>query len=311
MGPTRRTMWSSTLLPLLHTFMGMMRRKEITPHGQSNINKLNAPWKLYSKERLAAKKPPPELVELEGRRRYFDDEDELMKVYSARKTTTLLQLLLWPDTTIKIICLNVGINLPNGAYKELVEEMDLHGLELRIHDKLSKSAAITLEEGQEIPFLLRAENGESIGALLSRGKNEKKEKVAAIYFVSTPYIIYAGQALNSNVHGHKNLKDPVVDYQNNKPPSHPNPKIVPIGIVRAEERYKWEFHLQMCALIASLLRLRNCINPSDFSAQSHPLCINRQVNSSFVDQKSWGIIHGYLMKKFLVDVYLGPKASDQ
>lgn len=223
-------------------------------------------------------------------------------------------MLLYPDTTIKIICLNVGINFPNGAYKYLVEEMDLYGLELKIHDKLSEAAAaaINLKEDEQIPFLLQANTGERIGALLSRGKTETTVKVAALYFVSNPYIIYAGQALSQAVHGSSaNPTDPVIEYKNKKPSTHPDYKIVPIGVVRKEERYKWEFHLHMCALIASLLHMPNCINPKEFTAQSHPLCINRQTNSSFVNEKSWGIIHGYLMKKFLVDVYLGPKTSGQ
>ncbi|XP_035704982.1 uncharacterized protein LOC118434802 [Folsomia candida] len=278
----------------------------------NHLHQNNSPWKLYCNECEAAKKPTPELVELEGRRRYFDDEDELMKVYAARQTTTLFQMLLYPDTTIRIICLNVMINFPNGAYKELAEEMDQYGLELRIHDKLSSSAAtaINLNEDEQIPFLLRAEMGEGLGTLLSRGK-ELKEKVAALYFVSNPYILYAGQAISRTVHGISNLNDPVINYKNSKPSSHPDYKMVPIGLVRQEERYKWEFHLHMCVLMASLLRLPNCINPNDYTALTHPLCINRQSNSTYVNEKSWGIIHGFLMKKFLVDVYLGPKTSNQ
>ncbi|OXA59305.1 hypothetical protein Fcan01_04139 [Folsomia candida] len=225
-----------------------------------NILKSDFPWKSYSKERETAKKPAAKLVELEDRRLYFDDEDELMKVYAARQTVTLFQLLLWPDTTIKIICLNLDINLPNGAYKELVEEMNLCGLELKIHDKLTPSAAtaINLEETEQIPYLLHAEKDESIGALLARGKKEKKEKVAALYFVSNPYIIYAGQALNSGVHKKNLHQDPVFLYKTNKPTTHPDYKIVPEGLVREEERYKWECHLHICALIASLLKLKNC-----------------------------------------------------
>lgn len=190
--------------------------------------------------------------------------------------------------------------------------MDQYGLELRIHDKLSSSAAtaINLNEDEQIPFLLRAEMGEGLGTLLSRGK-ELKEKVAALYFVSNPYILYAGQAISRTVHGISNLNDPVINYKNSKPSSHPDYKMVPIGLVRQEERYKWEFHLHMCVLMASLLRLPNCINPNDYTALTHPLCINRQSNSTYVNEKSWGIIHGFLMKKFLVDVYLGPKTSNQ
>ncbi|XP_021963235.1 uncharacterized protein LOC110858690 isoform X1 [Folsomia candida] len=277
-----------------------------------NLTKSELPWKSYSKEREAAKKPAAELVEIQDRRLYFDDEDEMMKVYAARQTTTLFQLLLWPDTTIKIICLNLDINLPNGAYKELVEEMDLCGLELKIHDKLSPSAAaaIDLEAGEQIPYLLHAKHRENIGALLTRGRKENKEKVAALYFVSNPHIIYAGQALNSNVHTKNLYGDPVLVYKTNKPSTHPEHKLVPVGLVREEERYKWECHLHICALIASLLKLKNCITPDDFSAQSHPLCINKKINSSYVDKKSWGIVHGIMMEKFLVDVYLGPRTSD-
>ncbi|OXA63379.1 hypothetical protein Fcan01_02865 [Folsomia candida] len=201
-----------------------------------HINKPTMAFKLYSKEREAAKKPPAQAVELVERRLYFDDEDKLLKVYSARQTVTLLKLLLWPDTTIKVISLNVHINLPNGAYKELLEEMDLYGLELKIHDKLSLAAAtaINLEEGADIPFLLHAEKGESLGAFLKRGRQERKGKVAALYFASNPYIIYAGQARNSSVHKKESNADPVLAYINNKPSTHPEPKIVPVGLVLEE-----------------------------------------------------------------------------
>ncbi|XP_021967433.1 uncharacterized protein LOC110862531 [Folsomia candida] len=279
-----------------------------------NLNKTHSGWTIYSEERKSAKKPTPVLKELETRRRYYDEDDEygLMKVYAARQTTTLFKMLLWPDTTIKIICLNTMINFPNGAYKELVEEMDICGLELKIHDKLSSSAAaaLNLEPAQEIPFLLRAEQGESIEELLTRGRQEKKgEKVAALYFVSNTYVIYAGQALSGKVHMKQSPSDPVIDYKNNKPPSHPDYKNVPIGLVREGERYRWEFHLHMCALIASLLQLKNSITSKDFKplGVGHPICINRQANSNYVDKNSWGIINGYLMKKFSVAVYLGPK----
>lgn len=42
-------------------------------------------WNLYVKQRLDENKPAPKLVEIEGRRRYFDDEDEMMKVHAARQ----------------------------------------------------------------------------------------------------------------------------------------------------------------------------------------------------------------------------------
>ncbi|XP_035708546.1 uncharacterized protein LOC118435998 isoform X1 [Folsomia candida] len=270
-------------------------------------------WPLYKQEREQLGKPTPQLLEIKERRRYFiNDEDlmlaenELMKVYAARQTTTLFTMLLWPDTTIKIICLNLMINLPNGAYREFVEEMDLHGLELKIHDKIIPDTAKKLQ-GSEIPFLLKANKIETIGSLLKRGKELKKGKVAALYFVASPFVIYAGQALKLNVHTEKqHLSDPVIDYKNNKG-DHPNPLLVPIGIVLAEDRYKWEFILQMSALIHSLLRLPNRINPEIFVGQSHPICINRQANSTYLDKNSWEIIHNYLMKHFLVDVFLGPK----
>lgn len=224
-------------------------------------------------------------------------------------------MLLWPETTIKIISLNTMVNFPNGAYRELVEEMDLCSVELRIQDKISPAAA-ELKSGLEIPFLLKPEQGESLWSLLARGskKNEEEEnveKMAALYFVSSPFVIYAGQTISAIVHTISSGRDPVMDYKGNKG-NHPDYKIIPIGLVLEKERYKWEFHLHMCALIASLLKLKNCINPADYSSSDpHPLCINRQTNSSFIDKQSWGIIHGYMMKKFLVNVYLGPKVLDQ
>lgn len=178
---------------------------------------------------------------------------------------------------------------------------------------------MNLDPAQEIPFLFRAEAGESLGELLARGRKKGEKvnvkvkseevKVAALYFESNPFIIYAGQALTAEVHKRDtNRGDAVTDYKNNKG-NHPDPKNVPIGLVRKEDRYKWEFHLHMCTLIASLLQLKNSITPKDFKPLDvgHPICINRHTYSSFVDKKSWGIIHGYLMKKFSVDVYLGPK----
>lgn len=232
-------------------------------------------------------------------------------------------MLLWPDASIKIICLNSMINFPNGAYKELEDEMNVWGLELRIHDKIIPSIAKEMQFGQdfEIPFLLMPELGETLGSLLKRGNDmislqdkdkagEKKEKVAALlllslYFVSSPFVLYGGQSLRHAVHSSTtNLSDPVMDYKSNKG-DHPDPTLVPIGIVSLEDRYKWEFILHVCALIASLLELPNCINPDQYDAQSHPLCINRQTNSTYLDKKSWGIIHSTLMKYFCVDVYLG------
>lgn len=225
-------------------------------------------------------------------------------------------MLLWPDTTIKIICLNTTINFPNGAYRELRDEMDENGLVLKIHDKVKEATGMekNMEPGLEIPFLIKANPGESLGSLLARGKKMEEIKLAALYFVSNPYIIYAGQAISAYVHSNlNNGQEPVTYYKKNKG-DHPDYKIVPVGLVHEDHRYKWEFILHMCALIPSLLKLKNCLNPEDYVdketkkvAQSHPYCINRSTNSSFVDKKSWGIIHGYLLKKFSVDVYLGSK----
>ncbi|XP_021951608.1 uncharacterized protein LOC110848653 isoform X2 [Folsomia candida] len=214
------------------------------------LHKPNGGWSLYCTECNAKRRPTPKLVELEGRRRYFSDEEELMKVYSARQTTTLFQMLLWPDTTIQIIYLNMMVNFPNGAYEELMEEMNLYDLELRIHDKLSTVP----EEGLDIPFLVRAEKDESIGALLSRGGKEKGEKVAALYFASNPYVIYAGQALRHDVHK-KVSGDPIVEYKNKSPSTHPDPKIVPIGLVREEDR-----SLMRCDKLGKWTRLEHFHN---------------------------------------------------
>lgn len=58
-------------------------------------NNVYGSWKVYTKEREAAKKPTPELIEIETRRRYFDDEYEMMKVYSARQVIIIIMLNVW------------------------------------------------------------------------------------------------------------------------------------------------------------------------------------------------------------------------
>lgn len=202
--------------------------------------------------------------------------------------------------------------------------MDGLGIELKIHDKLKPKIAeeLVVDSRLEIPFMMKAEPNENMYSIFRRGQeliddqekdkktgkdDKKKESIAVLYFASSPFIIYAGQALKSGVHGDsQNSSDPVVDYKNKKG-DQPDPEIVPIGVVAAADRYKWEFHLHVCALLASLFKLTNHINPEQFSAQSHPLCINKQLDSSFVDKKSWGIISSYMMKKFLVDISLHPK----
>lgn len=57
------------------------------------LHKPNGGWSLYCTECNAKRRPTPKLVELEGRRRYFSDEEELMKVYSARQVQILIIMM--------------------------------------------------------------------------------------------------------------------------------------------------------------------------------------------------------------------------
>ncbi|OXA55997.1 hypothetical protein Fcan01_09410 [Folsomia candida] len=278
-------------------------------------------WQIYCQERLLKGQPKPEAVEIVGkprRRRYFEEEDDAMKIYSSRQTVTLLKMLLWPNTRTKIICINEMINFPNGAYQEFKEEMDYWGLELRVHDTLKKEDANNMLS--PVPYLKVAQPGDTIGSMLKSEKkkcddeeeddDDKKteEKVAVLYFVSNPYILYPGQTTSPTVHNNT-TRDPVIFYKQLMGDD-PMFKIIPFGTVKDEEKYKWEAHHHIAAFFASALKMQNCINPDDYDAESsHPYCINKQTSSKYFDKKSLGIINELMKKYFCIDIYLGAKAK--
>ncbi|XP_035706802.1 uncharacterized protein LOC118435230 [Folsomia candida] len=283
-------------------------------------------WQTYCQERILKGKPKPEAVEIEGtrtnrRRRYFDEEDDAMKIYCSRQTVTLLKMLLWPNTTTKIICINEMINFPNGAYKEFKEEMDLWKMELRVYDTLKMEDANKMIS--PVPYLKVAKSGDTIGSMLKSEKKKKggdeeddkmktEEKVAVLYWVSNPYILYAGQAISVSVHSNPSTSDPLICYKQQMG-GDPTYKIIPIGTVKDDDKHKWEAHHQIAAFFASVLKMQNCINPDDYTllpqnSTTYPYGINKQTSSKHFDKKSLGIINELMKKYFCIDVYLGAKA---
>lgn len=58
------------------------------------------------------------------------------------------------------------INLQKGAYKELLNEMNIQGIELRIHNTLKPTKDLNLDPGLEIRFIIKADPKETIGKIL-------------------------------------------------------------------------------------------------------------------------------------------------
>ena len=218
-------------------------------------------------------------------------------------------MLLWPNTSKKIYAINNLAYFPNGAYEELINEMNHWGLTLKIYDTVTKQAAKDLP--WPIPLIDIAEPGDTLTSMIEKVKGRKKSQNHVLYWVSSPYIIYAGEAKDRNVHIGGNYND-IVQAYNNLRGDHPPYEIIPIGSIEETESRKFEAHLHVAAQFASFLKLHNCINPGSYSSSaSHPLCINMQTNVNHFDENSLKVINEIMKKQFRVEIFLGKQDNKQ
>lgn len=217
-----------------------------------------------------------------------------------------MRKLIEPNTTIQIRYLNKMVNLPNGAEKEVIEEMDKWGVNLSVSSVIDDEAE---RASISYPFGIKRQGYEGLASMVT------KDEVGALYVVSNPHINYFGKTISGyNLHLPTNTNDTVTQYSN-KSGSLPW-ELIPLGSCPLADLEKNEAHLHVCNMFAHLLKLRQSFVSKDppykYPAgqvkknQSHPICLNKSTNCKFFDNETMIKVNLFMKKFYGVGINLGP-----
>lgn len=207
-----------------------------------------------------------------------------------------------PSTTVKILHINNMITFPNGAEKEMKEELEKEGIELSVSSWIDPKKRNNLE----YPFEKEAVGNAAITTIT------KDKDLGALYVVSNPHINYFGKTEKGDML-HISSKDTVVTYStmDGALPW----ELIPLGTCPLKDLEKNEAHLHICNLFAYLLKLRQCFMSkkppykalNHTKKDAHPVYLNKQTNQTFFDEDSLSKIQMFMKKYYGVGIYLGPK----
>ncbi|XP_035709275.1 uncharacterized protein LOC118436126 isoform X2 [Folsomia candida] len=251
------------------------------------------PWPSYVKEFSDAKLPPPTVTEIPGRRRYFLTEKEFV---------TLLRKLV--PATSNFRYLNKYVALPNGAEKEVLEEMKIWGMKLGISKYLAREFRAFLP----YPFGKEREGKETVSSMVVA-----KER-GVLYVVSNPHINYFGKSITGlNLHLDTNMLDTVTQYSLME--GHLAWELIPLSSCHVDDLEANEAHLHLANSFADLLRLhQQFVSDPPYTSpegstpyDAYPICLNKFTNAKFFDETSFTKINQFMLKCYGVEIYIGPK----
>ncbi|OXA59692.1 uncharacterized protein LOC110842918 [Folsomia candida] len=259
------------------------------------------PWDCYAKEFTDAKLPPPTYTEIPGRRRYFTTEQEANKVYAARQYVTLLRKLVPATSTFRY--LNKNVALPNGAETAVLEEMKNWGMQIGISKYLDRESRASLP----YPFGKERE-GKQVASSMVVAKEH-----GVLYVVSNPHINYFGKTLTGDkLHEIKNQNDTVAKYslmEGNLPW-----ELIPLSSCPVDELEANEAHLHLANSFADLLRIhQQFVSDPPYTSpegstpfDAYPICLNKFTNAKYFDDTSFTKINQFMLKRYGVEIYIGP-----
>ncbi|OXA43948.1 uncharacterized protein LOC110857955 [Folsomia candida] len=259
------------------------------------------PWDLYIKEFTNINLPPPTSTEIPGQRRYFATEKQANKVYAARQFVILLRKLVPATSTFRY--LNRNIALPNGAEKEVLEEMKNWGMQLGISKYLGREYRASLP----YPFGKERE-GQEVASSMVVAKQR-----GVLYVVSNPHINYFGKTLTgTGLHLATSSLDTVTQYSLME--GHLPWELIPLSSCHVDDLEANEAHLHLANSFADLLRLhQQFVSDPGYTSpdgstpyDAFPICLNKFTNAKFFDETSLSKINLFMLKHYGVEIYVGP-----